>query len=104
MGVKRINITIEEAELTAAQASGESVSGYIRRLIREDAEPSLIKLRIEPKLADALDRSGMLKDLDSPNLRGRISNAIVTWADEELLRSRDRIRAISIDMDATVDD
>ena len=103
MGVKRINITIDESELAAAQASGESVSGYIRRLIREDAEPTIIKLGIEPNLADALGRSGMLKNLESPVLRARISNAIVAWADEELLRSRERIRAISIDMDATSD-
>jgi hypothetical protein len=104
MGVKRINITIDESELTAAQASGESVSGYIRRLIREDAEPTLIKLQIEPKLAEALGRSGMLKDLQSVALRGRISSTIVAWADEELLRSHERIRAISLDMDATIDD
>ncbi len=103
MSVKRINITIEEAELASAQASGETVSGYIRRLIREEADPCIIKLEITPQLADALDRSGMLEHLKSPALKARVAQTLVEWADEELLRSRERIKAISIDMDATVE-
>lgn len=99
MAIKRINITIDEGELDLARNSGETVSGYIRRLIRQDNRPGLVKLEVPPELYTVLDRSGVLHDLSSPELQTRILRVLVDYADEALQNSRQRLKAVALDLD-----
>ncbi|GEM_PF-3537719 len=95
---KRVNITIGDTELSLAKASGESVSGYISRLIREDNDGASLRVPIPSEVATVLDQSGVLSGPRGAQLRGEIAALILQHADAALLDSRQRIKAVLVDM------
>ncbi len=95
---KRVNITIGDHELSLAKASGETVSGYISRLIREDNDAASLRVPIPTNLVPVLDQSGVLKGERGAALRADVAAVILRHADEALLDSRQRIKAVLIDM------
>lgn len=60
-GKKRINITIGPAELARARQSGETVSGYISRLIRKDGSAGGLWIQLAPEVEEILHGSGVLE-------------------------------------------
>jgi hypothetical protein len=95
---RRVNITIGDHELGLAKASGETVSGYISRLIREDNETSSIRVPIPEQVVGVLAHSGVLDGHRGPYLRAEIANIILRHADDALLDSRQRIKAVLTDL------
>jgi hypothetical protein len=94
---RRVNISIGDAELAMAKASGETVSGYITRLIREDNGGGL-RVPLPDEVSAVLHQSGVLDGPRAPYLRSEIAALILRHADEALLDSRNRIKAVLIDM------
>ncbi len=90
----RINITIGEQELALARASGESVSGYIRRLIREDNEGQGLMLPIAPELLRILRGSGVLEGPRYQLLMRDLTEVIADHADRALMASRESLKAV----------
>ena len=92
----RINITIGEQELQLARDSGESVSGYIRRLIREDNEGQALKLPVAPELMRILRGSGVLEGPRYELLVRELTGVIADHADRALMASRESLRAVVV--------
>jgi len=95
---RRVNITIGDVELGLAKASGETVSGYISRLIREDNDTSSIRVPIPEEVVAVLNHSGVLDGPRGPFVRAEIASVILRHADEALLDSRERIKAVLTDL------
>ena len=92
-----MNIGVGDAELAMAKASGETVSGYISRLNREDSAGGL-RVPSPDEVSAVLHQSGVLDGSRAPFLRSEIAALILRHADEALLDSRNRIKAVLIDM------
>jgi len=90
----RINITIGEQELALARDSGESVSGYIRRLIREDNEGQALRLPVPPELMRILRGSGVLEGPRYQLLLQELTAVIAEHADRALMASRESLKAV----------
>jgi hypothetical protein len=95
---RRVNITIGDAELAMAKASGESVSGYITRLIREDNDGAALRVPMPDAVAMVLRQSGVMEGPRAGILRAEVAALVLRHADEALLDSRQRIKAVLIDM------
>lgn len=96
---KRVNITIGDSELALAKASGETVSGYISRLIREDNDGPSLRVPIPGGVADVLRNSGVLDGPRGAQLRQEVAALVLRHADEALLDSRQRIKAVLVDLE-----
>ncbi len=92
---KRITITISDEELAIARASGETVSGYIGRLIREAGDRDTLHLPLPDGLGRLLESSGVLDDASRARLFDHLVQVVVRHVDETLLNSRAKLMAIT---------
>lgn len=92
---KRITITISDEELAAARASGETVSGYIGRLIREAGDRDTLHLPLPDGLGRLLESSGVLSDAGRQRLFDHLVQVVVRHVDDTLLDSRAKLMAIT---------
>ena len=90
----RINITIGEEELQMARESGESVSGYIRRLIREDAGGAYVKVPMPPAIHRIVAASGVLEGDRAQLLLQALTRVLAEHADAALMASRESLKAV----------
>lgn len=97
-GKKRINITIGPAELARARQSGETVSGYIGRLIREDADAGGLRVELTAEVEEILHGSGVLDGPRRAQLMADVTALILRHADQALSDSRYRIQALMEDI------
>lgn len=94
---QRITITIGDEELALAKSSGEPVSSYIQRLIREDCEPDTLRVPLPPGLGALMESSGVLRDAARVRLCEALHKVMVEHVDSTLLDSRARLMAITDD-------
>lgn len=94
---QRITITIGDDELVLAKASGEPVSSYIQRLIREDSQPDTLTLPLKPGLGALMESSGVLREPARTRLHDALHRVIVEQIDTTLLDSRAKLMAITDD-------
>jgi hypothetical protein len=94
---QRITITIGDEELSLAKASGEPVSSYIQRLIREDAESDAMRVPLPPGLGGLMESSGVLREGARQRLHEALHQVIVSHIDSTLMDSRAKLMAISDD-------
>jgi hypothetical protein len=94
---QRITITIGDEELALAKASGEPVSSYIQRLIREDSQPDILRVPLRPGLGALMESSGVLRDGARARLYEALHTVMVQQVDATLLDSRARLMAITDD-------
>jgi hypothetical protein len=94
---QRITITIGDDELTMAKASGEPVSSYIQRLIREDAQADVLRVPLPPGLGALMESSGVLREGARGRLYDSLHKVMVSHVDSTLLDSRAKLMAISDD-------
>ena len=92
---KRITITISDEELAAARASGETVSGYIGRLIREAGDRDTLHLPLPDGLGRLLESSGVLSGPSRERLNDHLVQVVVRHVDDTLLDSRAKLMAIT---------
>lgn len=90
----RINITIGETELALARRTGESVSGYIRRLVQEDNEGIFLKIPVSPDLHRILHSSGVLEGARRELLLRALTQVLADHADSALMASRESLKAV----------
>ncbi len=94
---QRITITIGDEELTLAKSSGEPVSSYIQRLIREDSQPDVLRVPLPPGLGALMESSGVLRDAARKKLHDALHRVMVEHVDSTLLDSRAKLMAITDD-------
>lgn len=94
---QRITITIGDEELALAKTVGEPVSSYIQRLIREDAQPDVLRVPLPPGLGSLMESSGVLRDGARDRLYEALHRVMVEHVDSTLLDSRARLLAITDD-------
>jgi len=94
---KRITITISDEELAIARDSGESVSGYIGRLIRADAQGDVLSVPLPDGLHRILMSSGLMDGSARTRLFDDLVKVVVKHIDSTLLDSRAKLMAISGD-------
>jgi hypothetical protein len=79
---KRVDITIGDHELGFARVRGETVSGYIGRLIRADNAGGSMRVPMPDPIAKALDQSGVLCGPRGDQLRSRIKAVLIDLAQD----------------------
>ncbi len=94
---QRITITIGDDELTLAKASGEPVSSYIQRLIREDSEADVLRVPLPEGLGALMESSGVMRPGARERLFDALHKVMVSHVDSTLLDSRAKLMAISDD-------
>ncbi len=94
---QRITITIGDDELVMAKSSGEPVSSYIQRLIREDSQPDVLRVPLPEGLGALMESSGVLRDRARGRLFDALHKVMVEHVDATLLDSRAKLMAITDD-------